>query len=131
MMTDTIGDMLARIRNGAKAGLASVTSPASRLREGVLSVLKAEGYIDGFETYEVRKGVRETRVDLKYFEGESAFKELRRVSTPGRRFYSEARSIPRVKNGLGVAILSTSAGIIADHDARAKNVGGEVLCYVF
>ncbi|MDR1009175.1 MAG: 30S ribosomal protein S8 [Rickettsiales bacterium] len=129
--SDTIGDMLARIRNGAKARLASVTTPASRLRDGVLEVLRDEGFIAGFETYEVRKGVKETRIDLKYFEGESAFKEIKRVSTPGRRAYSEAKDIPHVKNGLGVAILSTSAGVIADHEARAKNVGGEVLCYVF
>ncbi|MDR0367264.1 MAG: 30S ribosomal protein S8 [Rickettsiales bacterium] len=131
MMTDTIGDLLTRIRNGAKARLASVVSPASRLRDGVLGVLKAEGYIEGFETVEVRRGVRETRVDLKYFDAEPAFKEIRRVSTPGRRVYAESRNIPRVRNGLGVAVLSTSRGVMADHEARSMNVGGEVLCYVF
>ncbi|MCL2439581.1 MAG: 30S ribosomal protein S8 [Alphaproteobacteria bacterium] len=129
--SDTIGDMLARIRNGAKARLATVITPASKLREGVLDVLKAEGYIDGYETYEVRKGVRETRISLKYFDGEPVIKDLKRVSTPGRRSYSEAIKIPKVRNGLGVAILSTSKGVLSDHAARAQNVGGEVLCYVF
>jgi small subunit ribosomal protein S8 len=130
-LTDTIGDMLTRIRNGQKAGLASVVSPDSNLRRGVLAVLKAEGFIKGYEAAEVRKGVSELRIDLKYFEGKGAIREIKRVSTPGRRSYSEAKSIPHVKNGLGVAILSTSAGVLADYDARKRNVGGEVLCYVF
>ena len=129
--SDTIGDMITRIRNGQKAGLASVKCPASILREGVLEVLKNEGYIKGYETSEIRKGVKEIRIDLKYFEGQGAIKEIKRVSTPGRRNYSKTVDIPKVKNGLGIAILSTSAGVLADYEARKKNVGGEVLCYVF
>ena len=129
--SDTIGDMLTRIRNGQKAGLASVKCPASILREGVLEVLKNEGYIKGYETSEIRKGVKEIKIDLKYFEGQGAIKEIKRVSTPGRRNYSKAVDIPKVKNGLGIAILSTSAGVLADYEARKRNVGGEVLCYVF
>ena len=129
--SDTIGDMITRIRNGQKAGLASVKCPASILREGVLEVLKNEGYIKGYETSEIRKGVEEIRIDLKYFEGQGAIKEIKRVSTPGRRNYSKTVDIPKVKNGLGIAILSTSVGVLADYEARKKNVGGEVLCYVF
>ena len=129
--SDTIGDMLTRIRNGQKAGLASVKCPASILREGVLEVLKNEGYIKGYETSEIRKGVKELRIDLKYFEGQGAIKEIKRVSTPGRRHYSKTVDIPKVKNGLGIAILSTSVGVLADYDARKRNVGGEILCYVF
>ncbi len=129
--SDTIGDMITRIRNGQKAGLASVKCPASILREGVLEVLKNEGFIKGYETSEVRKGVKEIRIDLKYFEGQGAIKEITRVSTPGRRHYSKTVDIPKVKNGLGIAILSTSAGVLADYEARKRNVGGEILCYVF
>ncbi len=129
--SDTIGDMITRIRNGQKAGLASVKCPASALREGVLEVLKNEGYIKGYETSEIRKGVKEIRIDLKYFEGQGVIKEIKRVSTPGRRNYSKTVDIPKVKNGLGIAILSTSAGVLADYEARKRNVGGEVLCYVF
>jgi small subunit ribosomal protein S8 len=129
--SDTIGDMITRIRNGQKVGLASVTSPDSRLRRGVLEVLKNEGFIKGYEASALRKGVSELRIDLKYFEGLGAIKEIRRVSTPGRRSYSDAAGIPHVRNGLGIAILSTSAGVLADYEARKRNVGGEVLCYVF
>lgn len=129
--SDTIGDMLTRIRNGQKAGLASVKCPASILREGVLEVLKNEGFIKGYETSEIRTGVKEIRIDLKYFEGQGAIKEITRVSKPGRRHYSKTVDIPKVKNGLGIAILSTSVGVLADYEARKKNVGGEVLCYVF
>ncbi|MDR2099183.1 MAG: 30S ribosomal protein S8 [Rickettsiales bacterium] len=131
MMTDTIGDMITRIRNGQKIGLASVASPDSQLRQGVLEVLKNEGFIKGYESSEARKGVGELRIDLKYFEGRGAIREIKRVSTPGRRVYSKAGEIPHVKNGLGIAILSTSSGVLADYEARKKNVGGEVLCYVF
>ena len=129
--SDTIGDMLTRIRNGQKAGLASVKCPASILREGVLEVLKNEGFIKGYETSEIRKGVKEIRIDLKYFEGQGVIKEIKRVSTPGRRNYSKTVDIPKVKNGLGIAILSTSVGVLADYEARKRNVGGEILCYVF
>ena len=101
------------------------------LRQGVLEVLKNEGFIKGFESSEIRAGVRELRIDLKYFEGVGAIKEIKRVSTPGRRSYSKATDIPKVKNGLGIAILSTSQGVLADYEARKRNVGGELLCYVF
>ena len=129
--SDTIGDMITRIRNGQNAGLASVKCPDSLLRQGVLEVLKNEGFIKGFESSEIRAGVRELRIDLKYFEGVGAIKEIKRVSTPGRRSYSKATDIPKVKNGLGIAILSTSQGVLADYEARNRNVGGELLCYVF
>ncbi len=129
--SDTIGDMITRIRNGQKAGLASVSCPDSLLRQGVLEVLKNEGFIKGYESSEIRKGVNELRIDLKYFEGVGAIKEIKRVSTPGRRSYSKATDIPKVKNGLGIAILSTSQGVLADYEARKRNVGGELLCYVF
>ena len=131
MMTDTIGDMLTRIRNGARAKLVSVTTPFSNVRKGILDVLKNEGFIGDYEISEVRKGVKEIKVSLKYVNGENVIKEIKRVSTPGRRVYREAGKIPPVMNGLGVAILSTSAGVLADYEARKQNVGGEVLCYVF
>jgi small subunit ribosomal protein S8 len=131
MMTDTIGDMITRLRNGARARLVSVSTPFSGIRKGVLDVLKNEGFIKDYEIAEVRKGVKEIRVALKYFEGENAIKEIKRISKPGRRMYSEAGRIPKVRNGLGVAILSTSQGVLADYEARKQNVGGEVLCYVF
>ena len=130
-LSDTIGDMITRIRNGQKAGLASVNCPASVFREGVLYVLKDEGYIKGYETKEIRKGIKETRIDLKYYDGEGVIKEIKRISKPGRRKYSKIVDVPKVKNGLGVAILSTSKGILADYDARRQNIGGEILCYVF
>jgi len=131
MMTDTIGDMLTRIRNGARAKLVSVTTPFSNVRKGVLDVLKNEGFIADYEIAEARKGVKEIKISLKYANGENVIKSLKRVSTPGRRVYREADKIPPVMNGLGVAILSTSAGVLADYEARKQNVGGEVLCYVF
>ncbi len=130
-LSDTIGDMITRIRNGQKAGLAFVKTPASILREGVLEVLKNEGYIKGYETTEIRKGIKETKIDLKYFEGEGVIKEIKRVSKPGQRKYFKIADVPPVKNGLGVAILSTSKGVLADYEARKQNIGGEVLCYVF
>lgn len=129
--SDTIGDMITRIRNGQKAGLASVKCPDSKLRQGVLEVLKNEGFIKGFESSELRKGISELRIDLKYYEGAGVIKEIKRVSTPGRRSYSTSSDIPKVKNGLGIAIISTSEGILADYEARKRNVGGELLCYVF
>lgn len=129
--SDTIGDMITRIRNGQKAGLSSVKCPDSMLREGVLEVLKNEGFIKGYESNEIRKGVKELTINLKYYEGVGAIKEIKRVSTPGRRSYSKAIDIPKVKNGLGIAILSTSQGVLADYEARKRNVGGELLCYVF
>src|SRR6267154_2926582 len=128
MMTDPVGDLLTRIRNGQSARLESVTVPASRLRSNVLDVLQREGYIRGWFEEELRPGVKELRIELKYHEGEPVIKEIKRVSTPGRRVYSKIKDLPRVYNGLGIAILSTPQGVMSDSEARAANVGGEVLC---
>lgn len=130
-MTDPLGDMLTRIRNGQRANKASVVSPASRLRANVLDVLQREGYIRGYSKQEVRPGVSELTIELKYFEGKPVIKTVARVSTPGRRVYSGVNEIPRVANGLGICILSTPRGVMSDAEARAANVGGEVLCQVF
>ena len=130
-MTDPLGDMLTRIRNGQRARKSSIMCPASRLRRGVLDVLRREGYIRGYEEAEVRKGLAEIRIDLKYHEGDPVIRHVSRVSTPGRRVYSGIRDLGRVYNGLGIAILSTPRGVLSDAEARAENVGGEVLCQVF
>jgi len=130
-MTDPVGDLLTRIRNGQAARLDSVTVPASRMRSNVLDVLQREGYIRGWFEEELRKGVKELRIELKYDNGRPVIREIKRVSTPGRRVYSSVTAMPRVSNGLGVTILSTPKGVMADHEAREKNVGGEVLCMVF
>lgn len=130
-MTDPLGDMLTRIRNGQRANKASVVSPASRLRSNVLDVLQREGYIRGYSKKDVRPGVSELTIELKYFEGKPVIKTVSRVSTPGRRVYSGVHEIPRVANGLGICILSTPRGVMSDAEARAANVGGEVLCQVF
>ena len=129
-MTDPLGDMLTRIRNGQQARLSTVSSPASKFRANVLTVLKAEGYIRDYEKNEIIVGKPEITIHLKYYEGEPVIKELKRVSTPGRRVYSGIRDLPRVCNGLGIAILSTPRGIMSDSQAREANVGGEVLCSV-
>src|ERR1700741_2341166 len=130
-MSDPLGDMLTRIRNGQQARHAVVAAPASNLRANVLEVLKREGYIRGFTREQVRPGIAELKIELKYFDGEPVIREISRVSKPGRRGYASVRNLPRVNNGLGVAILSTPKGVMADHDARDANVGGEVLCTVF
>jgi small subunit ribosomal protein S8 len=129
--TDPIGDLLSRIRNGQRARKDSVVAPASRLRTGVLEVLKTEGFIRDYSEYEVRTGVREIKIELKYHEGDPVIKEISRVSTPGRRVYSKIKDLTRFYNGLGIAILSTPRGVMSDAEAREKNVGGEVLCQVF
>ena len=130
-MTDPLGDMLTRIRNGQQAKKDSVLTPASKLRANVLEVLKREGYIRGWFEEEMRPGVKELRVELKYDNGRPVIKDIKRVSTPGRRVYSKIRELPRHFNGLGISILSTPRGIMCDAEARAANVGGEVLCKVF
>ena len=130
-MTDPVGDMLTRIRNGQRANKSSVKSPASSLRTNVLEVLKREGYIRGFERVDVRPGVAELSIELKYHEGQPVIREISRVSTPGRRVYSKIADLRRVANGLGISILSTPRGVMSDTEARAQNVGGEVLCEVF
>ena len=130
-MTDPLGDMLTRIRNAQRAKKNEVVSPASRLRENVLEVLKKEGYINGYERVNVKPGIDELRIQLKYHEGTSVITEIYRVSTPGRRVYSSVRDLPRVYNGLGISIISTPAGVMSDHEDRKANVGGEILCQVF
>lgn len=130
-LSDPLGDMLTRIRNGQRARMAAVGSPASKLRANVLEVLKREGYIRGYSQQEVRPGIAELRIELKYHEGEPVIKEISRVSKPGRRVYTKIRELPRVYSGLGIAILSTPRGVMSDGEARAANVGGEVLCRVY
>jgi small subunit ribosomal protein S8 len=130
-LTDPVADLLTRIRNGQRAGKATITTPASGLRENLLRVLEREGYIRGFERYEVRQGVEELRVDLKYNEGAPVINKIERVSKPGRRVYAKIKDLQKVYNGLGISILSTPRGVMSDQEARQANVGGEVLCQVF
>ncbi|MBV6658435.1 MAG: 30S ribosomal protein S8 [Devosiaceae bacterium] len=130
-MTDPIGDMLTRIRNAHMRNKTTVVAPASKLRERVLQVLADEGYIRGFSRTDLGDGKGEITIELKYFDGEPVIRRLERVSKPGRRVYASVRNIPTVNNGLGVSILSTPKGVMADHQARDENVGGEVLCQVF
>ena len=129
-LTDPIGDMLTRIRNGQRARKDSVLTPASKLRVRVLDVLQREGYIRGYSE-EPMGPARGIRIELKYFEGQPAIKHLARISKPGRRVYSGAQELPRVMNGLGITIVSTPRGVLSDNEARAENVGGEVLAEVF
>lgn len=130
VMTDPLGDMLARIRNAQMRHKSSLKSPSSKLRLNVLDVLKREGYIRGFEQHEVAKGINEVKIELKYHEGEPVIQEMKRISKPGRRVYSSIRDLPRVSNGLGISILSTPSGVLSDEEARKANVGGEVLCTI-
>lgn len=130
-MSDPLGDMLTRIRNGQRARQAVVASPASKIRANVLEVLKREGYIRGYSREQVRPGVSELKIELKYVDGEPVIREITRISKPGRRVYSRISDLPRVYNGLGISILSTPKGVMSDNEARAANLGGEVLCRVF
>jgi small subunit ribosomal protein S8 len=130
-VSDPLGDMLTRIRNAQRARHSSCLAPASKLRANVLDVLRREGFIRGFEAHELRPGVAQLRIELKYNEGEPVIKEITRVSKPGRRVYSKIKEMPRVYAGLGISILSTPRGVMSDAEARAANVGGEVLCRVF
>ena len=129
-MTDPLGDMLTRIRNGQQAKTDSVLSPASKLRANVLEVLQREGYIRGYSEDLTGKH-KALRIELKYFEGEPAIKHVARVSKPGRRVYSGSKELPIIRNGLGITIVSTPRGVLSDAEARAQNVGGEVLAEVF
>ena len=130
-MTDPLGDMLTRIRNGQRARKNQIVSPASKLRNNVLGVLKREGYIRDFSQRELRPGISEIEIQLKYHDGEPVIHEISRVSKPGRRIYSKIKDLQRVYNGLGIAILSTPRGVLSDNEARNQNVGGEILCQVF
>jgi small subunit ribosomal protein S8 len=130
-VNDPIGDLITRLRNAALRNKSKVSSPGSRLRVSVLDVLKSEGYIRGYSTVEHKDGRSEIEIELKYSEGEPVIREIERVSKPGRRVYASVKALPRVNNGLGVAIVSTPKGVMADHAARDANVGGEILCTVF
>ena len=130
-MNDPLGDMLTRIRNAQLRRRTSVMTPGSRLRANVLEVLKSEGYIRDYSSTDYGNGRTEFVIELKYFEGEPVIRKISRVSKPGRRVYVSVDSMPRVADGLGVVIVSTPQGVMADHEAREKNVGGEVLCQVF
>ena len=130
-MSDPLGDMLTRIRNGQRVGMSSVRAPASRLRSNVLDVLKREGYIRDFRTSDQAVGFAQLEIELKYNEGAPVIQEIARVSRPGQRVYSKIKELPRYYNGLGIMILSTPRGVMSDQEARAANVGGEVLCRVF
>jgi small subunit ribosomal protein S8 len=128
---DPLGDMLSRIRNAQMRNKDRVSTPGSTFRARVLDVLKSEGYIRGYSSTEYENGRTEFEIELKYFDGAPVIREISRVSKPGRRVYASVKALPRINNGLGVAILSTPKGVMADHDAREQNVGGEILCTVF
>jgi small subunit ribosomal protein S8 len=130
-LSDPLGDMLTRIRNAQRSRHTSCVAPASKLRANVLDALKREGYIRGFSSEELRPGISQLRIELKYNDGQPVIKEITRVSKPGRRVYSKIKELPRYYAGLGVSILSTPRGVMSDNEARAANVGGEVLCRVF
>ena len=130
-MNDPLGDMLTRIRNAQMRGKSSVNTPASKLRRWVLDVLKDEGYIRGYSETEIVNGVSELEIELKYYEGQPVIQEIQRVSKPGRRVYSSVKTMPVVRNGLGISIVSTPKGVMSDNAARENNVGGEILCSVF
>ena len=130
-MSDPLGDMLTRIRNAQMRKSSKVSTPGSTLRQHVLDVLQAEGYIRGYSTTDYENGRSEFEIELKYFDGQPVIREIERVSRPGRRVYASVKNIPRVANGLGVSILSTPKGVMSDAEARDQNVGGEVLCRVF
>ena len=131
MINDPLGDMLTRIRNAQMRGKTSVRTPASNLRGRVLDVLREEGYIRGYSRADYEGGKAEFDIELKYSEGQPVIREISRVSKPGRRVYSSVKELPRVRNGLGIAILSTPKGVMSDAEARTQNVGGEILCQVF
>ena len=130
-LNDPIGDLITRIRNAQMRNKPKVVSPGSKLRESVLEVLKSEGYIRGYASVEHTGGRSELEIELKYFDGEPVIREISRISKPGRRVYASVKALPRINNGLGVSILSTPKGVMADHAARDANVGGEILCTVF
>lgn len=130
-MSDPLGDMLTRVRNGQQAAKEIVECPYSKLRENVCNVLKDEGFIRGFKVEEREGNKKYLMIQLKYAEGRGVIRQIDRVSKPGRRVYSNVKTMPRFFNGLGVLVVSTPQGVMADHKAKAANVGGEVLCQVF
>ena len=130
-INDPLGDMLTRIRNAQMRRRPKVVTPASNIRGRVLDVLAEEGYIRGYTRVEQKGALPTFEIELKYYNGQPAIREIKRVSTPGRRVYSPVRDLPTVANGLGVAILSTPKGVMSDSKAREENVGGEILCSIF
>ncbi|MFC7398737.1 30S ribosomal protein S8 [Chelatococcus sp. GCM10030263] len=130
-INDPLGDMLTRIRNAQMRRRGKVGTPGSKLRARVLDVLQQEGYIRGYTTTEYGNGRTEFEIELKYFDGTPVIRSIQRVSKPGRRVYASVDTMPRVADGLGITILSTPRGVMADHQARESNVGGEVLCKIF
>ena len=128
---DPIGDMITRIRNAQMRQLSNVKIPSSILRAKILDVLKQEGYISDYKILSDSNNRKDLSVDLKYNNGLPVIKEIKRISKPGRRIYARANSIPRIQNGLGLSIVSTSKGIMTDNDARNQNIGGEIICRVF
>ena len=130
-LTDPIGDMFTRIRNGQMRLLETVQIPSSNFRKNILEILKIEGYINNFYLENNDNNKKVIKVNLKYYEGSPVIKEIKRISKPGRRVYSRATSIPKIQNGLGMAIISTSQGVMSDIEARKNNIGGEIICKVF
>ena len=130
-LTDPIGDMFSRIRNGQMRSLNSIDIPSSNFRQNILKILKDEGFIKDYYIEKSENNKINLKINLKYYEGNPVIKEIKRISKPGRRVYSRATSIPRVMNGLGLAILSTPKGVMSDAEARKNNVGGEIICRVF
>ena len=130
-LTDPIGDMFSRIRNGQMRSLNSIQMPSSKFRKNILEILKKEGYIRDYFTEKTEKNKINLNISLKYYEGYPVIKEIKRISKPGRRVYSRATSIPKVMNGLGLAILSTPKGVMSDTEARKLKLGGEVICRIF
>jgi len=130
-LTDPIGDMFSRIRNGQMRSLNSIDIPSSNFRKNILKILKEEGFIKDYYIEKSENNKINLKINLKYYEGNPVIKEIKRISKPGRRVYSRANSIPRVMNGLGLAILSTPKGVMTDSEAKRNNIGGEIICKVF
>ncbi len=130
-LTDPIGDMFSRIRNGQMRLLNSIDIPSSNFRKNILKILKDEGFIKDYYIEKSKNNKISLKINLKYYEGDPVIKEIKRISKPGRRVYSRANSIPRVMNGLGLAILSTPKGVMTDSEAKKNNIGGEIICKVF
>ena len=130
-IVDPVGDMITRIRNGQMRSSSTIEMPASKFRTKILDVLRDQGYISNYKLSIDKNKKNNISVNLKYKEGMPVIREITRISKPGRRVYTKADSIPRIQNGLGIAIMSTSKGIMTDNDARNENLGGEILCKVF
>ena len=129
-LSDPVGDLFSRIRNAQMRSLNKIEVPASKFRSKILDVLKKEGYILNYST-EDKENKKTIMINLKYYQGNPVIREIKRISKPGRRVYSRAASIPKILNGLGLAIVSTSKGVMSDTDARKNNLGGEIICRVF